>query len=94
MVFSLDPDAHPRHALDKREHTRLIFILFADDRVNLPVTEFGTGIRDLRAFFDAPAENLLVLMDSFWCRLFHPDGTRRSQVLCRSWHPKTISFRS
>ena len=69
MVFSLDPDAHPRHALDKREHTRLIFIFFADDRVDLPVTEFGTGIRDLRAFFDTPAENLLVLTDSFCFRV-------------------------
>ena len=69
MVFSLDPDAHPRHALDKREHTRLIFILFADNRVDLPVTEFGTGIRDLRAFFDAPAENLFVLTDSFRLRI-------------------------
>ena len=69
MVLSFDPDAHPRHALDKREHTRLIFILFADDRVDLPVTEFGTGIRDLRAFFDTPAENLLVLTDSFCFRV-------------------------
>ena len=69
MVFRLDPAAHPRHALDKREHTRLIFILFTDARVDLSVTEFGTGIRDLRAFFDTPAENLLVLTDSFCFRV-------------------------
>ena len=69
MVLSLDPDAHPRHVLDKCEHTRLIFIFFDDDCVNLPVTEFCTRIHDLMAFFDAPAENLLVLTDSFCFRV-------------------------
>ena len=69
MVLSLNPDAHPRHALDKCEHTGLILILFADDCVDLPVTEFGAGIHDFRAFFDAPAENLLVLTDSFCFRV-------------------------
>ena len=42
---------------------------FADDCVDLPVTEFCTRIHDLRAFFDAPAENLLVLTDSFCFRV-------------------------
>ena len=42
---------------------------FADDCVDLPVTEFGAGIHDFRAFFDAPAENLLVLTDSFCFRV-------------------------
>ena len=42
---------------------------FADDCVDLPVTAFGAGIHDLRAFFDAPAENLLVLTDSFCFRV-------------------------
>lgn len=65
MVLSLNPDAHSCHALDKREDTRLIFILFADDCVNLPVIEFGARIHDLRAFFDAPTENFLVFTDSF-----------------------------
>ena len=42
---------------------------FADDCVDLPVTEFGAGIHDFRAFFDAPAENLFVLTDSFRLRI-------------------------
>ena len=42
---------------------------FADDCVDLPVTEFCTRIHDLRAFFDTPAENLLVLTDSFCFRV-------------------------
>lgn len=51
MVASLAPDAHPRHALHKRENTRLVLALIADDSVDLPMTELGANAHDLGAFF-------------------------------------------
>ena len=41
MVASLDPNTHPRHALDKREDARLVLTDLANDRVDLPVTLFS-----------------------------------------------------
>ena len=69
MVESLDPNTHPRHALNKREHTRLVLTYLANDRVDLPVTEFGTKFHNFRAFFDAPTENFLVLTSFFRFRV-------------------------
>lgn len=38
MIVSLDPNAHPRHAFHQGQNARLVFVLFADDRVELPMT--------------------------------------------------------
>ena len=68
MILSFDPDTHPCHALHKRENTRLIFILFTDDRVNFQMSKLGTQFHDCGAIFDAPTENFPVLTDSFCFR--------------------------
>ena len=65
MVLSLDPNAHLRHVLHKRENARFIFVLFADDCVDLTMTEFCAKIYDLRAFFDTITKIFFFLRTSF-----------------------------
>ena len=69
MIASLDPDAHPCHALHQSQNARLGCILFADDRIDLPMTEFRSKVHDFGSFFDASTEISLVSADFFGFRI-------------------------
>lgn len=46
VIAGFDPNAHPRHALHKREDTRFSFALLADDCIDLPMAKFNAKLND------------------------------------------------
>lgn len=100
MILSFDPDAHPCHALHQSQNTGLVCVLFADDRIDLPMTEFHSEVYNFGPFIDAPTEISLVFADFFGFRaapeLFRQvdvfDGEQTEIHVLEKILPDTVAF--